>query len=132
MLISGYFADFFAGEKWKNRLRTSKIVKDEFAKGGPEFFHGQDHKALDAFGEHLEVLLLGHYFTDGLDVLPIEVFGVDLFEVVGKDIEDSHFLLITPEERGNCAVTLGLAADEGEDVVDEIGLSVFLQVLLLA
>lgn len=29
-------------------------------------------------------------------------------------------------------MTLGLAADEGEDVVDEIGLSVLLEVLLLA
>ena len=131
MLVGGHLADPPAGEKGEDGLRASEVVKDEFAEGGPEFLHGEDDEALDALGEHLEVLLLGHYFADGLDVLPIEVLGVDALEVVGEDVEDAHFVLVAPEERGDCAVALGLAADEGKDVVDEIGLGVLLEVLLL-
>lgn len=131
MLNGGHLADLLAGEKGQNGLRPSEVVKDEFAEGGPEFIHRQDHEALDAFGEHLVVLLLGHYFADGLDVLPIQIFGVDALEIVGEDIEDPHFLLVAPEERGDCVVALGLAADEGKDVVDEVGLCILLEVLLL-
>ena len=77
------------------------------------------------------MLLLGNYLTDGLDVLPIEIFGVDAFEVVGEDIEDPHFLLVVFEERGDCVMALGLAADEGKYVVDEIGLGILLEVSFL-
>lgn len=131
MLDGGHLADLLTGEKRENGLRTSDVVEDEFAEGRPEFIHRQDHEALDAFGEHLEVLLLGHYFADGLDVLPIQIFGVDALEIVGEDIEDPHFLLVAPEERGDCVVALGLATDEGKDVVDEVGLCILLEVLLL-
>lgn len=77
------------------------------------------------------MLLLGHNFADGLDVLPIQIFGVDALEIVSEDIEDPHFLLVASEKRIDCVVALGLAADEGKDVVDEIGLCILLEVLLL-
>lgn len=131
VFVSSYLADLPAGEKRENRLRSSQVVEDEFAEGGPELFHGQNQEAFDAFGKHLEVLLLGNYLTDGFDVLPIQIFGVDAFEVVGEDIEDPHFLLVALEERGDCVVALGLAADEGKDVVDEVGLSILLEVSFL-
>lgn len=123
MLFDGILADFLAGQKREQRFIRSQIMKDGLSEDHPKFTDGQNQQPADTFAKDLGLGQIGAQLADVLEILMVEVFGVQSLEVVHEDIKYFYFLL-SLEERVEGSVTFLFTTDVGINIIDQVQLSV--------